>query len=66
MGAYKPDAEFFRIALERDNLVAEESLFIDDSIRNVQAAEALGIKGLHVRQNEDWAEELKAYLDASR
>lgn len=66
MGAYKPDAEFFRIALDRDGLLAEESLFIDDSLKNIQAAEALGIKGLHVRQNEDWTEELRAYLSAER
>ncbi len=65
MKAYKPDAEFFKFVLNRDGLVAEESLFVDDSLKNIRAAESLGIKGLHVEQNGDWTSALRIYLEQS-
>lgn len=40
----KPDARFYQILLDRYGLQADEVLFIDDNLRNVRAAEALGIK----------------------
>ena len=39
----KPFPEFYHLTLERFGLRAEETLFIDDNLRNVQAAEAIGI-----------------------
>lgn len=47
----KPDARIYLRLLERYRLTAAESLFIDDSLRNVQAAEALGFRTVHVREN---------------
>lgn len=42
----KPDARLYRILLERYNLKASETVFIDDNLANVQGAEAVGITGL--------------------
>jgi len=42
----KPDAEIYRYALERLGTRPEEMLFIDDKRPNVDAATALGMKGI--------------------
>ncbi|ADV42698.1 HAD family phosphatase [Bacteroides helcogenes] len=54
MKAYKPNADIFLKALEADRMKAEETLFLDDSLKNINAAKALGIQGLHVAPDEDW------------
>jgi 2-haloacid dehalogenase len=45
-GVVKPDPEIFRRLLERFELTAESTLFVDDSARNVQAAQRLGIQAV--------------------
>ena len=58
----KPDAEIFHIMLQGQEATADETLFIDDSPRNCEAAERLGIHTLCPQNNEDWIPMLKAYL----
>ena len=48
----KPFLEIYQTTIERFDLIAEESLFIDDNLRNVKAAEALGIQGYHFKSPE--------------
>lgn len=43
----KPFPEFYQLLLSRYNVKPGEALFIDDSLRNVKAAEQLGIAGIH-------------------
>lgn len=43
MRMLKPSPEFYREAVRRIGLPPEEILFIDDSLKNVEAARALGI-----------------------
>ena len=43
----KPFQEFYQILFDRYQIVPEQSLFIDDNLRNVQAAEALNIPSIH-------------------
>lgn len=45
VGLIKPDPAIYKLAIERFNLVPEDSLFIDDRHENIKAAEALGIAG---------------------
>jgi len=42
-GMRKPELEFFQFILEKEQLIAEECLFIDDRIENIDAAIHLGI-----------------------
>ena len=42
----KPFHEFYQRLLDRYNVKAEEALFIDDNLRNVLAAEEMGIKSI--------------------
>lgn len=44
----KPDADIFLQVLEENNLVASESLFLDDNLQNVEGARAVGMQAIHV------------------
>ncbi len=44
IGVRKPDAEIYRILLERSGFAAADLLFVDDRDQNVAAAAALGIQ----------------------
>jgi 2-haloacid dehalogenase len=43
----KPNPAFYQLLLDRYNVKAEEALFIDDNLRNILAAEKLGINSIH-------------------
>ena len=62
MGICKPSAEFFLHALSADGMKAEESIFIDDSAKNREAASALGIHVLPIETNEEWRPLLEKML----
>lgn len=47
LGLIKPDPAIYRVALERMGRRAEEVLFIDDSLANIEAAAALGFRVHH-------------------
>ncbi|MEO5947085.1 MAG: HAD family phosphatase [Chitinophagaceae bacterium] len=46
----KPFPEFYQLLLDRYSINPEEALFIDDNLRNVKAAEDLGIKSIHFQE----------------
>jgi len=54
----KPFPEFYQRLLDRYNVKPSEALFIDDSLRNVKAAEGLGIKSIHFENAEQLRGEL--------
>lgn len=47
VGMRKPDEEIFRLALGRLGASAETTVFVDDTMRNVEAAKNIGMIGLH-------------------
>lgn len=55
----KPNPAFYQLLLDRYNTKAEEALFIDDNLRNVLAAQKMGIKSIHFSS----AEQLKSELE---
>ncbi len=55
----KPDERIYRILLERYGLNAQESLFIDDNLENIEAARKLGFKTVHCPPELNLQEELK-------
>ena len=57
----KPFDDIYHITLNRFNLKPENSIFIDDSLRNVRAAQNLGINCIHFKSPENLKEELKSY-----
>ena len=48
----KPDSTLFERVLSRYSLVANQVLFIDDTLENIVAAEKLGFEGLHFKGSE--------------
>ena len=62
MGCSKPGEEIYRKMLATGSMVAEETLFIDDSDKNLEAAAKVGIKTLKVENGEDWREKLQNFL----
>ena len=66
MKAYKPDSEIFIKALDTDKMIADETLFLDDSMKNIVAAQRLGLQTLYVKTNEDWRDRLTLVLQQNR
>ena len=60
--AMKPRREIFEMMLKGQQAQPEETLFVDDGPRNVEAARALGMQTLCPQNNEDWIEPLEAML----
>lgn len=66
MRASKPGEEIYRKMLLEGNMKAEETLFIDDSEKNIATARKLGICTLKVENGEDWRSKLDRILLADR
>jgi putative hydrolase of the HAD superfamily len=58
----KPSPEIFRVMLEGQQATPEETLFIDDGQKNIEAAKALGIHTLFPKNNVDWTKPLAKLL----
>ena len=48
----KPDPRFFELILDHEGLQPEETLFIDDTEKNIKVAKSLGINTYHIRRDE--------------
>ena len=55
----KPFSNIYKIILNRYNLIATESIFIDDNIRNIKAANKFGIKTIHFKDPLQLKKDLK-------
>ena len=55
----KPDAAIYKCLLERYGLRAEESLFVDDNLANVEGARAVGMQGVQFKSAEELERTLK-------
>jgi putative hydrolase of the HAD superfamily len=53
MNQRKPNADIFESVLNENNLVAEETLFIDDSPQHVEGALTLGVKAMLLEKNNE-------------
>lgn len=56
----KPFPEFYRLLLDRFVIDPDSALFIDDNLRNVEAAEKLGIKSIQFNSTEQLKMDLKS------
>jgi 2-haloacid dehalogenase len=59
-GMIKPDPRLYQTLLERYDIDPETAIFIDDNKANVDAAEALGIHGIHFHAPRQLRDELIA------
>lgn len=56
----KPFPEFYQLLLDRFKIKAADTLFIDDNLRNVKAAEALGIHSIHYQSPQQLQQALES------
>ncbi|TXG39371.1 HAD family hydrolase [Seonamhaeicola maritimus] len=49
----KPDADIFNFVLNKNNLVANECLFVDDNLDNIKTAKNLNFITWHINPNTD-------------
>ena len=56
IGIHKPDAGIYTFVLKTAQIDASETVFIDDSLANIKAAEDLGIAGIHIHDGHDVVE----------
>jgi 2-haloacid dehalogenase len=54
----KPDKAIFNLLLNRYTIKAIESIFIDDNINNIKAADALGFQTIHIHNKMNLETEL--------
>jgi len=59
----KPDPEIFELVLQENGLKPEETVFIDDTLIHVQAAQSLGIRALHLPKGGEFKNLLDTILD---
>ena len=62
VGMAKPDPKFFDFALKKLGCKPSETIFIDDGYSNVEASNALGIKGIHFTNVDNLIKDLDQKL----
>ena len=55
----KPDPKLYQVLLDRYNLKANESLFIDDNLNNIEAAHKMGFHTIRITEGVDLEKEVK-------
>jgi len=62
VGVMKPKAEIYLLALEQLGVSPAEAIFVDDFIKNVEGAQAVGMNAIHFRDPESALVDLKTLL----
>lgn len=55
----KPDPAIWEVLLERYQINAEESVFIDDNAKNIEVAKSLGFICIHIKEDTDLEKEMR-------
>lgn len=55
----KPFPEFYQILFDRYKVNPKSALFIDDSLRNIEGAQAVGLPGIHFQSPEQLKNDLR-------
>jgi glucose-1-phosphatase len=63
VGLRKPNPAIYQLVLQQNNLKPNETLFVDDSIQNLAAPQALGMQVYHLANGEDVVDFAKQYLE---
>ena len=58
----KPDPAIYELAISRFDLIPEETLFIDDSLDNIEAAQKLNFQTIHLTDPSLIQELIEPYI----
>lgn len=61
IGLRKPDVKIYELVLKENNLIPEETLFLDDLGENLKSAKSIGIHTIQVTTEKDIVEILKDF-----
>lgn len=59
VGLVKPDKKIYQLLLDRNNLKAQDCIFIDDKIENIETAKEVGYRGIHFKSPDDLLKSIK-------
>ncbi len=62
VSAVKPEARIYQIALEQAQVRAEEAVFVDDVVENIEACERVGMKGILFMNSKAAVDQLEKIL----
>jgi epoxide hydrolase-like predicted phosphatase len=62
VGAVKPEAKIYQVALEQVGVKPKEMVFVDDFAVNIEGCEKVGIKGILFKDPDTTIRQLKALL----
>jgi len=62
VGAAKPEAKIYQIALEQAGVWANEAVFVDDFEVNIEGCEKVGMQGIYFEDSESTLQQLKELL----
>jgi putative hydrolase of the HAD superfamily len=65
VGTAKPDEQIYHLALENLGVTPEQTIFIDDALVNIQAAQEIGILGIHFISPDSTIHQIEALLEHS-
>jgi HAD superfamily hydrolase (TIGR01509 family) len=65
VGYAKPDARIYQFALDKLGVNADEAIFVDDVDKNIQASNALGMRGVLFRTTEQTLADVKQLLNGA-
>jgi epoxide hydrolase-like predicted phosphatase len=59
----KPDERIYRLALDRFGIRPDEAIFLDDMPENIEAAKAIGIRGIRFQTTDQALTDIRSYLN---
>ena len=62
VGVVKPDPKIYQLALEQLQVKAEEAVFVDDVLENIEVCQKIGMQGIQFKDPESAIKQLKALL----
>lgn len=62
VGLLKPGSEIFTLMLDRLGVSADEAVFVDDRIKNIEGAKKVGLQTVYYKDREQTIEELERML----
>lgn len=66
VGLIKPSEDLYKLALERLQVSADEVIFIDDRLVNLEGAQRLGMKTILFTTNQRFEQDLERAVEAAR
>jgi putative hydrolase of the HAD superfamily len=65
VGMVKPDPRIYQLTLERLGVLPEESVFVDDMLHNIQAAQTVGIHAIQYKSTPQVLADLETLIHGS-